>query len=398
MSVPLSTAPLLRSTHRVLAWLRLALAVQTIAFNILRINQVSQPVVLMTLSALTLFWTLVMAQWNRIPPRYRKPLVVVDVVACLVAVLCSRWILGPNAHDEHGFVPSMVYWYTGASLACAVSWGSWVGLVVAAIFGAASLQQAGTIDDLRVWTTSFGICLAAWGAGQMVDQLRRALSERDRSLAASITLGERDRMNRIVHDGALQVLSLVEREGRSLGPRGERLAQLARQQEIQLRSVLQDRAVEELAAEEGPSDVDVAAMLDAMSSDRVTVSVMAGAVLLPAEVARELQAAVAQALLNTELHGGPESESWILLEEDTGQLIISVRDDGVGMTSDQVQAAADAGRLGIRQSIIGRMEDLGGTAEMSSAPGRGVEWELKLPIGVGEAGQPAEERTWNERV
>ena len=37
------------------------------------------------------------------------------------------------------------------------------------------------------------------------------------------------------------------------------------------------------------------------------------------------------------------------------------------------------GRMGIARSIRGRVADLGGTIELESSPGTGVEWELRLP-------------------
>jgi signal transduction histidine kinase len=42
------------------------------------------------------------------------------------------------------------------------------------------------------------------------------------------------------------------------------------------------------------------------------------------------------------------------------------------------EAAAD-GRLGVAQSIQGRLRDLGGTAVITSAPGEGTEVELRVP-------------------
>jgi hypothetical protein len=35
--------------------------------------------------------------------------------------------------------------------------------------------------------------------------------------------------------------------------------------------------------------------------------------------------------------------------------------------------------MGIRSSIRGRMDDLGGSAELVTGPGLGTEWELTLP-------------------
>jgi signal transduction histidine kinase len=43
-------------------------------------------------------------------------------------------------------------------------------------------------------------------------------------------------------------------------------------------------------------------------------------------------------------------------------------------------AAAQQGRLGVAQAIVGRIEALGGRAELDSAPGAGTDWELTVPI------------------
>lgn len=369
---------LMRSTQRVLAWGRVALAVHASAFNILRLDTVASPSMLLAVSVVILGWSLFLANVSETSQRMQPILLALDISLALLVVLSSRWIVGFAGADA--FPPASVYWAVAPPLAVAITFGGWIGLATAAVIGLAGVVQT-PLTHMDLWSSIFITCLTAWGIGQLVDTLRKTTAERDRSLAATMALAERDRMNRIVHDGALQVLSMVEREGRTMGSRGERLAQLARQQEIQLRTVLQDRRVEvEEPAGKGERRVDITAMLDAMSTDRVTVSRMAGSITMPLAEALEVRAAVAQVLLNSELHAGVDAQVWMLLEEGDGEFMISVRDNGVGMSREQVQQAVDAGRLGIRESIIGRIKELGGTAEVRSAPGRGVEWELTIPV------------------
>ncbi|MGA4507084.1 sensor histidine kinase [Propionibacteriaceae bacterium G1746] len=369
----LTSYHLMRSTQRSLGWTRILLALFALVVNVARLDTVRQPGVLIAITVFVLLWSIALAYQNRLAMGWQRVVVGIDVGLALVLVGVSRWVVGPDT-----FPPAPVYWQLAAPLGVAVLWGGWAGLGTAAAVSAVTLLQT-PINHTDLWTLVFTTCITAWGVGQLVDTLRKTTAERDRSLAASMALAERDRMNRIVHDGALQVLSMVEREGRTLGPRGERLAQLARQQEIQLRTVLQDRTVD-MADDETEKFVDISAMLDAMSTDRVTVSRMAGSVLMPLEQASEVRAAVAQILLNSELHAGPDAQVWMLLEEEDEAITISVRDNGVGMTREQVQAAFEAGRLGIRESIIGRLHEIGGTAEVRSSPGRGVEWELRIPV------------------
>lgn len=373
------TKHLLGPTHRVLAWSRVVLAAHACVFNLLRLQHVTHPTLMMVASALTLVWSVILAGMRQMPSSRRRALLVGDILLAVLLTLASRWVLG-GAELDSGFIALPVFWQAAAPVTIAVWWGPGAGLCVGLVLALVSLPQT-RFSDPHVWSSSFAICLVAWGTGQLVEQLRVAAREREHSFATSVALAERDRMSRIVHDGALQVLSLVEREGRQMGPRGQRLAQLARVQEIALRAMLQDRTVHRPGeADEQGRTLDVASMLDAMSSERVTVSLMAGAVMMPQDAALELKGAVGQIILNAELHAGPDAHVWMLLESEDDALVVSVRDNGVGMTPETVREALDSGRLGIRHSIIGRIRDLGGTAEVTSTPGRGVEWELRVPL------------------
>jgi signal transduction histidine kinase len=59
--------------------------------------------------------------------------------------------------------------------------------------------------------------------------------------------------------------------------------------------------------------------------------------------------------------------------------VLSVRDDGVGIVPGRLAAAEAEGRMGVAQSIRGRVAELGGVAELDTAPGLGTEWEVRLP-------------------
>ncbi|MFI5426844.1 hypothetical protein [Aeromicrobium sp. UC242_57] len=54
---------------------------------------------------------------------------------------------------------------------------------------------------------------------------------------------------------------------------------------------------------------------------------------------------------------------------------LSVRDDGPGIPPGRLEEAASHGRLGVAESIRGRLEALGGTAELTTGT-FGTEWEL----------------------
>ena len=78
--------------------------------------------------------------------------------------------------------------------------------------------------------------------------------------------------------------------------------------------------------------------------------------------------------------GGPVS---VYAELEPAQASIFVRDRGPGFDLD----AVPPDRLGVRQSIIGRMERNGGRAEITSALGHGAEVRLTMPRAANVAGQ-----------
>jgi signal transduction histidine kinase len=89
-------------------------------------------------------------------------------------------------------------------------------------------------------------------------------------------------------------------------------------------------------------------------------------------------AAVGAALTNVATHAGDGAHAWVLLEDEGDELVVSVRDDGVGFDEQRLAAAAAEGRIGVSRSITGRLRDLGGTSVVTSAPGEGTEVELRL--------------------
>lgn len=54
------------------------------------------------------------------------------------------------------------------------------------------------------------------------------------------------------------------------------------------------------------------------------------------------------------------------------------------MSAEAVTDASERGRFGVRDSIVGRMSALKGSALLKSTPGLGTEWELRFPVDMGE--------------
>jgi signal transduction histidine kinase len=102
---------------------------------------------------------------------------------------------------------------------------------------------------------------------------------------------------------------------------------------------------------------------------------------LPAGEVEELTAAVHQALDNVVRHADA-TRATIFAEALEGEIVVSIRDDGVGFEYDEGLLARE-GKLGMLKSMKGRVEGLGGEMIVRSAPGRGTEVEFRLPAAGG---------------
>lgn len=218
-----------------------------------------------------------------------------------------------------------------------------------------------------------GAAISGLGLAQLL-AARRAERKHAEQIRREAAAAERDRLARPIHDGVLQVLALVQRHGAELGSQGIELAALAGEQEVALRSLLAGGtgAVRDDA-------VDLRAPLQALATPVVDVVTPVQPVAWHAAAASELIAAVRAALDNVRQHAGADARTWILLEEETDGVRLTVRDDGIGFPPQRPAEAAEAGRLGIAQSMRGRIADLGGTTTIESRPGEGTEVEFFVP-------------------
>ncbi|MGV8908717.1 MAG: ATP-binding protein [Propionicimonas sp.] len=85
------------------------------------------------------------------------------------------------------------------------------------------------------------------------------------------------------------------------------------------------------------------------------------------DIARAVTAAAAEVLRNIARHAHA-SHVRVVLEEDGDGFVLTIEDDGVGFRP----AAAMSRSHGLRYSVVRRMEDVGGRADVTSAPGRGT--------------------------
>lgn len=237
-----------------------------------------------------------------------------------------------------------------------------VGL--ASLFAAGgALSRLGQLG-LAVLATTVGVAvlLGPWIA-RLLKDLATERRERIRS-------EERSEMAAHLHDSVLQTLALIQRADTP-----GRAKTLARRQERELRAWLFDERPP--SGDELPADLgDAMARLVTEVEDHHDVAVdlvLVGSCGLEPRV-DALVAAVREAVANAARHAGVEELS-VYVEVEPDRVQAFVRDRGRGFEP----AAVEPGRLGIRESIVGRMQRHGGKAEVHSSPGEGTEVVLEVP-------------------
>lgn len=313
-------------------------------------------------------WTLV-AVWAYDDGRRRRwPLLGADLAVAVGAILLTPYVKGEGLNAT---LPG--FWVMGVVLAWGACWRVAGGLVSALLISAADLSVRDEITLSR-WPNIFLLILGGAVVGFLSDLLQRTAAERDRAERSAAAAAERQRLGRVVHDGVLQVLALVQKRGAELGGEAAELGRLAGEQEVTLRAFVQ----RETSTPAEGTPFDLAAALGALGTASVSVALPAGAVRVDPEVGVELAAVVAECLSNVRHHVGRDAPAWVLLEDLGEELVVSVRDQGPGIPSGRLEQAAAQGRLGVASSVRGRIADLGGTATLETGP-TGTEWEFRVP-------------------
>lgn len=363
-------------------------------------GQYRHPLVAGACLAVLAVWTFATLGCLRSKEHCTRLFLAVDLALALTGVLLTLWVASP-AHITGGGPTLPSIWTGGSVLAFAIRDGWRWAAGTSALVGVADVIERGSLardtlhNVLLVWIASIGI-------GYVVEVARASERVLARALSIDAATRERERLARDIHDSVLQVLAMVQRRGNEIGGEAEALGRMAGDQEVALRALIA-RAPEPGSVSDvdgfppppsaGPSapappaprddrprpDVDVRALLTAFGNADVTVSAPGTPVLLEAHAARELRAAVGAALDNVWRHAGEGSRAWILLEDEPEAVLVSVRDNGPGISEGRLEDAESEGRLGVAQSIRGRLRDLGGTADLISVPGQGTEVELKIP-------------------
>lgn len=380
----------LRTLFRILAVLRVVVLVYAVVINLGRDDRMERPELAWAALVAMGLWTLAANLVYAL--RRRRPLwfFVLDV-----AVTCGFFALSPLTHGDEMWaqgghsLPTL--WVFGAVLAVAVGYGWWQGLLAAIVV--ATVDVVVRVNHTpNTWGNIFLLVIAAVAVGFMSTALCRAAEARAKVDRLQAALEERARLARVVHDGVLQVLAMVQRRAQDADELGD-LAKLAAEQEASLRALVQydARAAAAAAAptaQAASAETDLVHALEQVAGGH-SLSVPGGSVVLPAAVVTEVTAAVSECLLNVSRHVGEQARAWVLVEELDDDVVVTVRDEGPGIAADRLAAAAAEGRMGVSGSIMGRLRDLGGRAELTTGPTIGTEWELHVPRRTSRAGGQA---------
>ena len=240
------------------------------------------------------------------------------------------------------------------------------GGVVLAVVGVLLLVSQGASMSATINAALAAVAVLLGVALVLAPWWLRLARELTEERAARAREAERADIAAHLHDSVLQSLALIRKQADD----PEAVARVARAQERELRAWLYDDRPEpgtSLAAELAAvvaevEDIEAVAVETVVVGDRV-----------PDEDTAALLLATREALLNAARHGRPPVTVYLEASED--RVEVFVRDRGEGFDLD----AIPHDRFGVRESILGRVRRRGGTAEVTSSPGRGTEVHLTTP-------------------
>ena len=168
-----------------------------------------------------------------------------------------------------------------------------------------------------------------------------------------------------LHDSVLQTLALIQRSNDS-----KKMVTLARAQERELRSWLYTSGETSDASLEAALQT-AASRIEADHDVPLEVVVVGDRAIGPRGAA--LVQAATEAMTNAATHSGADRVS-VYAEATDETIDVWISDQGLGFDVDEVPEE----RLGISESIVGRMQRHRGTTEINSKPGEGTEVHLHM--------------------
>jgi signal transduction histidine kinase len=307
--------------------------------------------------AWSLLWTVATSQRRTWVNRWG---VAVDVALASTVMVADLWVYtGDHPQSLASGWPLVVV------IAVGVVRGTKLGTGAGVVVGLANLAGAwllGVLDGNVMSTCGTLVLLTAggWGSGTLAGRLK------DDAVALALADARED-MARTLHDGVLQTLAVVQRRSKD-----DELVALAREQELELRALI--------TATGAQADQDVVTALTALRAGweqkhHMTVQLV---VIDPGDCqagsAGALVAATGEAVTNAAKHSGALTVVVSVDRGEQGGTVVVVHDEGGGYDMDTTGEG-----IGLARSIRGRLAEVNGTVDVTSAVGTGCEVTLWAP-------------------
>ena len=198
---------------------------------------------------------------------------------------------------------------------------------------------------------------------------------------ASETEAQRRQGARLLHDTVLATLTLLAHSG--VGVSAEALQQQAGDDARLLRQLrLGATPVPQSSGEYNLEPVEETALGTTLESVKQRFGRMGlevswhgtGQVLLPSDVLDAFLLALAECLENVRRHSGV-TDAHVTITDDDTTVRAMVTDAGVGFDIQDI----DEARLGFKDSVVGRLKEVGGNARLFSSKGAGTTVVLEVP-------------------
>ncbi|MFN8099080.1 MAG: PspC domain-containing protein [Dermatophilaceae bacterium] len=253
-------------------------------------------------------------------------------------------------------------WLVGSGWQTALRLG--LGVVVTA--GGILALVTRDVPVSQTWDIVIAVLVVLLGAGLLVAPWGvRVMAELRSEQAARERADERADMAAHLHDSVLQTLALIQRQSTDAA----RVATLARAQERELRTWLYGGGA---SAPTSLSGALAEVIGDVEGVHGIPIDLVMTGDRDMDDGAQALVRALREALTNAVRHGKPPVSVYI--EAGRAGVEAFVRDHGPGIDL----GAIPEDRLGVRESIIGRMTRHGGCASVRRLD-PGTEWTLTLP-------------------
>ena len=238
-------------------------------------------------------------------------------------------------------------------------------LIIAGVLAVAMLGESAGVAGVVISVLVTVVGVAVLVVPLIVKLANSLVAEREAKAVAN----QRAEIASRLHDSVLQTLALIQKEAEDPAT----VARLARSQERELRAWLFDDSV--------PNHTTTFAALQKAAGE---VEDMFGVVIQPVTVGEDVPfderteavvLAAREAMVNAAKHAGVDTID-VYAEHLAGELTVYVRDRGEGFDV----GAIPEDRHGVRDSIIARVEKVGGRVGVESSQSNGSEIEIALTL------------------